>query len=113
MPRRHGWRYLIGLLSAVLQIALPLGVSYAEARVAADGGRAQAHVESGRSSNCQPVHSPECGLCRFMANHSATAITPATVVDARGTSRAAPPSAPAFPRVPAHELQGARGPPDA
>jgi hypothetical protein len=112
MPRGRLWRHFLGLLSAVLQFALPLGVSYADARLAADGSGVRAHVESDRSSNCRTVHSPECGLCRFLANHSATTIAPTAVVDARGTSCVALPCAPEFARAAARELPQSRGPPN-
>ena len=102
---------MLGLLSAVLQFTLPLGLAYADARLAAEGGRAQAHAESDRSSNCRPVHSPECGLCRFLTNHSATALGPATVIDTRGAARLVRPRAPAFPRLAACALPRPRGPP--
>jgi hypothetical protein len=111
MLDRRRWRHVLGLLSAVLQFALPIGVTYADARLGADSRRAQPHVESDRTSNCRPVHSPECGLCRFLANPSAAGIVAASVVDMQHGARAALPRALGFPRVAGRELPRSRGPP--
>jgi hypothetical protein len=80
MARRQ-WRNVLGLLSAVLQLALPGVVVYADGRLAADTDRARPHIESDRSTNCQPVHSPDCGLCRVLANHAATPVPATTWID--------------------------------
>jgi hypothetical protein len=80
MPR-CGWRNVLGFLSAVLQLALPPAVAYADGRLATEGNRAQPHVESDRSSKCAPVHSPECALCRVLAHHVSSPVAAATWVD--------------------------------
>ena len=111
MPRRRLWRHVFALLSAVLQVALPLGVTYADGRLAADGGRARAHAEADRSSSCRPVHSPECGLCRHLASHSAPPVAPAATVDADLDSSVALGSPAEGARAAVHELSRSRGPP--
>ena len=112
MARRR-WRNVLGLLSAVLQLALPPVVAYADGRLAADGDSAQPHIEADRSSNCQPVHSPDCGLCRVLANHSASSIPTATWIDiARGSYSPFPRTADVT-HVRARELPPSRAPPAA
>jgi hypothetical protein len=113
MLQGRRWRHVLGFLSAVLQFALPIGVAYADASLFSEGRRAQPHAESDRTSNCRPVHSPECGLCRFLANHSATGLVATSVVGVGDGARSALPRALGFPRATSRELARSRGPPEA
>ena len=112
MPGR-GWRNALGFLSAVLQLALPPAVAYADGWLAADGDRAQPHIESDRSSNCQPVHSPDCGLCRVLANGAASPVPAASWVDIGRTAYRAFPHGNGATHTKARELPPSRGPPTA
>ena len=68
---------MLALVWAVLQFALPAVVTLVDAistvRSTAD---AVAHVEESSSKRCQPPHSAECALCRYV---SATVATDANV----------------------------------
>ena len=108
---RGRWRNVLGLLSAVLQLVLPPAVAYADGQLAADGGRAQSHVESPRSSNCQPVHSPDCGICRVLANHSASPVPAAAWVHIGGGAYSAFPRTADVSHVSARALPTSRAPP--
>jgi hypothetical protein len=109
--RRRRWRNVLGLLSAVVQLALPPAVAYADGRLAADGDGAQPHIESDRSTRCQPVHSPDCGLCRVLANHAASPVPAATCTDnGRGSYSPFPRTADVT-HVSACELPPSRAPP--
>lgn len=58
---------------AVLQIALPAAVSFADAIDALDSAsRARIHVEATSSSSCRPAHAEECALCRFLSTSNGT-----------------------------------------
>jgi hypothetical protein len=108
---RRPWRNVLGVLSAVLQLALPPAVAYADAWLVADGDRAQAHIESDRSSNCQPVHSPDCGLCRVLANHTASPVPAAAWLDIASGSYSPFPWTADVTHVGSRELPPARAPP--
>jgi hypothetical protein len=105
---------LFGVLWAALQIALPLGASYADAKAAVAGaGAARAHAESERSGACQRPHSPDCGVCRFLANHSATPAAPPAGPAPRNLSRDVTPVGPHQAPSVAVALARSRSPPQA
>lgn len=60
----------VTVLWAALNVALPLGVSYADAVLAGRGSASEAfaHVEEKSGPHCQPVHADECVLCRFLSS---------------------------------------------
>lgn len=65
--RRHPTLRALALLWAVLQFALPAVALYADVRL--DGENQQAlgaHVESGTTTSCRPVHPDECALCQVL-----------------------------------------------
>jgi hypothetical protein len=71
MRRRWGFRGW-AIVWAVLQFALPAAATYADARLERDASAAQvAHVESGSSDGCRPVHPAECALCQLVSRGSA------------------------------------------
>jgi hypothetical protein len=71
---------------AALQLALPLGASYADATAAAVAARdARTHAESERSTGCQRAHSADCCVCRYLANcGAAPAAAPGVAVPRAG-----------------------------
>jgi hypothetical protein len=69
------WRRRIRALAltwGVLQFALPFAILFADAESAtASTGQVKIHVEATESSACQPVHTDECALCRFLSQNNA------------------------------------------
>lgn len=70
------WRSL-SLCWAVLQFALPGFALVADARLEREGMQAGAHVESGSSKACRPVHPDECVLCQVVSRLASPAEAPA------------------------------------
>ena len=67
MRRSVTWR-LFGVLWAVLQFALPGATLLVDARLErASLDAPGAHVESGSSKTCRPVHPDECTLCQVLS----------------------------------------------
>jgi hypothetical protein len=64
------------LIWAVLQVALPIGASLADARLEQESGQARAHVESSTRSTCHAVHSDNCALCQVVGQAASTADSP-------------------------------------
>ena len=59
---------VFGLLWAVLQFALPGAVAVLDGMATLrDGVGAVAHVEETSAKTCQPPHSAECGICRYLS----------------------------------------------
>jgi hypothetical protein len=77
MRRRWGFRGW-AIVWAVLQFALPAAATFADALLERDAATARtAHVESGSSEGCRPVHPAECALCQVVSRSSApTAYAP-------------------------------------
>jgi hypothetical protein len=58
-----------GLLWGVLQFALAGAVSVLDGAIALRGSAdVAAHVEATSSSNCQPPHAADCGICRYLSS---------------------------------------------
>ena len=68
------------LLWAVLQIALPVIASVADARASTMSATARAHAEDTSRRSCVPVHGVDCALCQYLSGctappgHSATSL---------------------------------------
>ena len=76
---RRGWGFRgWAVVWAVLQFALPAVATYADALLERDASAAQvAHVESGSTDGCRPVHPAECALCQIVLRDPApTSSTP-------------------------------------
>ena len=68
---------VLALVWAVLQFALPSVVTLVDAiSTGRSAAEAVAHVEESSSTRCQPPHSAECALCRYV---SATVATDASM----------------------------------
>jgi hypothetical protein len=69
------WRRRIrsfALTWGVLQFALPFAILFADAQsAAASVGQVKIHIESADTAACQPVHTDECALCRFLSQNNA------------------------------------------
>ena len=64
----RGW----AILWAVLQFALPLGATFADARLERESARAPgAHIEETSNASCRPSHSDDCALCQFLSRAAA------------------------------------------
>jgi hypothetical protein len=90
--RRSGVFRVWAILWAVLQFALPLGATYADAQIERESARAPgAHVESTSTTSCRPSHSNDCALCQFLsrvAPPSQGSSLPEIVVVVRGAREA-------------------------
>lgn len=65
------WR-VFALLWAVLQFALPSAALLADVRLERDSQQALgAHVESGSTKACRPVHPDACVLCQVLSRTAA------------------------------------------
>jgi hypothetical protein len=64
--RRPLLRALAGVWG-VLQLILPLAVTFADARSEAASVGNISHVESTSSAACKPAHGDDCALCRFLS----------------------------------------------
>ena len=65
--RRHPTVRAFALLWAVLQFALPTVALHADVRLERESQQApDAHVESGTTAACRPVHLDECALCHVL-----------------------------------------------
>lgn len=62
---------------AVLQFALPGIAVVADARLERDSVQAGAHVESGSTKACRPVHPDECALCQAVSRIASPGQAPA------------------------------------
>jgi hypothetical protein len=89
---------LMMLLLAAIQFAAPAVTSVADGIFANQVVDARAHIEDQPTSDCEPPHSADCTVCRFLVDNSgavtAPAVAGAIVVeqaqpDARMTLRAA------------------------
>ena len=84
MRRRWGFRGW-AIVWAVLQFALPAAATYADAMLERESASAQtAHVESGSSDTCRPVHPAECALCQLVSREAAPTADAATWCDVVG-----------------------------
>ena len=78
MRRTMMWR-LFALFWAVLQSALPCAALLADVRLERDSQQALgAHVESGSTKSCRPVHPDACALCQVLSR-TATPEQPTTL----------------------------------
>lgn len=78
MRRTMTWR-VFTLLWAALQLALPSAVLLADVRLERDSQQALgAHVESGATKACRPVHPDACALCQVLSR-TATPEQPAVL----------------------------------
>ncbi|HEY8176075.1 MAG TPA: hypothetical protein VIF32_10300 [Gemmatimonadaceae bacterium] len=65
-------RYLVFILGA-LQLAAPGVSAIADGMLSRDESQAPAtHIEATTRSTCQVVHSPDCGLCRYLSLSAAS-----------------------------------------
>lgn len=63
---------MLTLCWAVLQVALSGGVAVLDgAEALRTGGGSVTHVEDASTRSCQPPHSAECSLCRYLSGFSA------------------------------------------
>lgn len=63
---------LLSLLFAVAQLVMPAASAVADG-LASTGAAPVGHVESRTSSSCAVVHPPDCGVCRYLWTHCASA----------------------------------------
>src|SRR5215207_2619935 len=92
MRRSMAWR-VFAVFWAVLQFALPGVAMLADARIERDSRAAPgAHVESGTSQACRPVHPEECTLCQVLVRVAPPSESPAlpAIADAVRPSATSP-----------------------
>jgi len=79
MNRRSPLFRFVTLAWASLQLASPALASWADGRQSMESASSpQTHVEATTSDGCPVVHSPDCGLCRYLSASQANA-EPATI----------------------------------
>ena len=80
-------RFLV-LLFAIAQCAMPSLLSVVDGAASGNGRNAAAHFEDVSSTGCQPAHSAECGLCRFLSTASVKPVVdaPCPVAKTHGVS---------------------------
>ena len=66
MTRRSPLVRFFTLAWASLQLAAPALTSIADGRLASDSAGAKNHIEASSTERCPQVHSPDCGLCRYV-----------------------------------------------
>jgi hypothetical protein len=72
--RRNGFFRGWAIVWAVLQFALPAGVTLADARLERESALAPGtHIESTSDISCRPSHPDECVLCQFLSRAEAPA----------------------------------------
>jgi hypothetical protein len=77
MRRSVAWR-VFATFWAALQFALPGVAMLADARIERDSRAGPgAHVESGTSRTCQPVHPEDCALCQVLVRVAPPSASPA------------------------------------
>jgi hypothetical protein len=77
MQRSMAWR-VFAVFWAALQFALPGVAMLADARIERDSRDALgAHVESGTSRACRPVHPDQCALCQVLVRVAPAGESPA------------------------------------
>jgi len=92
MGRSVVWR-IFAVFWAVLQFALPGVALLADAAIERDSRAAPgAHVESGTSQTCRPVHPEECALCQVLVRVAPPSGSPAlpAIADAVRPSATSP-----------------------
>ena len=66
MSRRRTTRCL-ALVWAIVQLLSPGVSAIADGRLAQDNATAPVHVEATGTATCPEVHSPDCGVCRYLS----------------------------------------------
>jgi hypothetical protein len=78
MKRRSPLFRFVTLAWASLQLAAPAMAGIADAAAALENASAPlTHVEATGSDSCPVVHSPDCGLCRYLSTTPSHAPAPA------------------------------------
>ena len=68
----HGrWARVFALVWAIVQVLSPGASAIADGMLARENASAPlVHVEATGSATCPEVHSPECGVCRYLSTGS-------------------------------------------
>ena len=68
----HGrWARRLALVWAMVQLLTPGVSAIADGMLARENAAAPlVHVEAAGSANCPEVHSPDCGVCRYLSTGS-------------------------------------------
>ena len=84
------WR-VFSIAWAVLQFALPGVAMLADARIERESRNAPgAHVESGTTQGCHPVHPADCALCQVLVRTAPPSASPALPAIAESVRPSAP-----------------------
>ena len=79
MKRR--WARRFALLWAVLQVLSPGASALADGLIARQNANAPlVHVEATGSQSCPEIHSPDCGVCRYLSSGGDAPAAPALVL---------------------------------
>jgi hypothetical protein len=69
--------HLMMLLLAAIQLAAPAVTSVADGIFATQVVDATAHIEDQPTSDCEPPHSADCTVCRFLVDNTGTLVASA------------------------------------
>jgi hypothetical protein len=77
----RGWRArYFAFVWAAVQVLSPAASALADGLIARDNASApQIHVEAPGSKSCPEVHSPDCGVCRYLSTGGDVPQAPALV----------------------------------
>ena len=96
---------------AVVQFTAPALAVAADARLVADAGTPQVHVEDHSQKNCRPVHPDDCALCQLLTHFSAPRAAGAAVPSETAGGRAVFDLAPVLAASTARAQARTRAPP--
>jgi hypothetical protein len=96
---------------AIVQMAAPALAVVADARLIADSGAPQVHVEDHTQKSCRPVHPDDCALCQLLTHFSAPRASAPAVPIAASTRRPVCADAILLPASIARAQQRTRAPP--
>ncbi len=96
---------------AIVQMAAPALAVVADARLLADSGAPQVHVEDHTQKSCRPVHPDDCALCQLLTHFSAPRTSAPAVPSAASARRPACDDAILLPASIARAQQRTRAPP--
>lgn len=98
MRRRSPFVRFLALFWAALQLASPGVSAIADGKLAAENASGPAtHVEATTTSACPVVHSPDCGVCRYLSG--AACLEQHSALGFRIVASTAEPTVTAGPRI--------------
>jgi hypothetical protein len=111
MRRRSPLVRTLWLLGTALQLVLPGGAAWADARLDALEAHAVAHIESHTTKSCARIHPPDCALCHLLTAPALTGRSMLLRLEVAGARVAGSPERTAPPRLRTRPHPQPRAPP--